>query len=176
MISPKLTSLSAFPLVQNSKETGMLSRPDTYGGNKGDCLPLVTASVPLKAPVRVYSFLIGCPLPRRKKPWCPCPFRNRSIQAWLFNTGLRTTRREIVTGPKVLNRHLAKDSLRSKMVWNNSHQQDSWMWETIHEWFLGLLGVGVRSHAAGKIWMQLVPAVNSLNADGFDVLEYREMF
>ena len=37
-----------------------------HGGNEGDC-PLVIALVPLKCyTVKIYNFLIGCPLPRRK--------------------------------------------------------------------------------------------------------------
>ena len=39
-----------------------------HGGNGGDCLrcPLPLPWCPWNAPVEIYNFLIGCPLPKRK--------------------------------------------------------------------------------------------------------------
>ena len=42
-------------------------------------IPLVVALVLLKS--YSWNFLIGCPLPRTKRPWCPFPFKN-VLNAW----------------------------------------------------------------------------------------------
>ena len=54
-----------------------------HGSNEGDCLhgPWSLPWCPWNAPVEIYKFLIGCPLPRRKCALVPLPFQKRSIQA-----------------------------------------------------------------------------------------------
>ena len=54
------------------------SRPNTSQRQRKRLPPChkVIALVPLKCPVEIYNFPIGCPLPRRNPPWCPCPFKN----------------------------------------------------------------------------------------------------
>ena len=54
-----------------------------HRGNEGDCLrcPWPLPWCPWNAPVEIYNFLIGCPLPKEKMLWCPCLFQKGSIQA-----------------------------------------------------------------------------------------------
>ena len=61
---------------------------------------------PWNAPVEIYNFLIGCPLPEEKMPWCPCPFKNEAyspdVPSWFVMQWSLTDFNQTVAGQNII--------------------------------------------------------------------------
>ena len=58
-----------------------------HRGNEGDCFraPWSIALVPMLCGWNL-KFSYRVPFAKEKMPWCPCPFKNQSIHAWIVFT------------------------------------------------------------------------------------------